>query len=117
MAVGIESKPAPEAGVAADLVVGRPPDEINQPPVDLIPPAHDLGERQCPPLFGHPGVERVDPAKFLGIPRRPPAGQNGRQMRQGLLFPPGHVRDDVSALTYLNCDTNSLSYSQNIPRH
>jgi len=96
MTVGIEPQATAKARFAADLVTGCALDEGDQPAVDLVPLAQYLGERQVLLLRRHLGVEGVDAAIRHGIPRWPPAGEDERQMRERLLFPPGDVRDDVS---------------------
>ena len=106
-----------EARFPDKLIFWRTPDEVDEPVVGVVPLPQHLGERQVPLLLRRLGVEGIDAAVRDGIPRWLPAVEDERQMRQRLLFPPGHVRNDVSVRTYLNCDTNFLSYSRNIPCH
>src|ERR1041385_4329888 len=116
MAVGIESKATPKAGLVADLIIGYALDESDQSTVDLVPLPQYLGQRQVLPLLRHPGVEGIDAAVGHGIARRPPTGEDERQMRQSLLFPPGDVRDDVfdrpgdRKSTRLNSSHGYISY-------
>src|SRR2546422_10829262 len=81
------------------LMIRRPPRSTLFPYTTLfrsVPLTQYIGERQVLLLRRHPGVEGVDAAIRHGIPRWPPAGEDERQMRERLLFPPGDVRDDVS---------------------
>ena len=54
------------------------------------------GERKVSLLLRHLGVKGIDAAVRYGIPQWLPAVEDERQMRQGLLFPRGYVREDVS---------------------
>src|SRR5207247_955684 len=62
-------------------------------PVQL--PSH-RGERQARFLLRHAGVEGIDAAVLDGVPRWRAALEDERQVRQRLLFPRGHVGEDVS---------------------
>jgi tetratricopeptide (TPR) repeat protein len=96
VAVRVEPQAMTEARFADELIVGHAPDEIDQSAMSIVPLPQHLGEGEVPFPLGHLGVERIDATIHYGIPRRFPAVEDERQMRQRLLFPPGHVRDDVS---------------------
>jgi len=61
----------------------------------IVPLPQHLGERQVPLLLRRLSVEGIDAAVRDGIPLWLLAREDERQMRQRLLFPRGHVRDDV----------------------
>src|SRR5438128_8715839 len=96
VAVRIEPQATTEAALAAELIFGRPLNEVDEPamgPVQL--PSH-LGERQARFLLHHAGVEGIDAAVPDGVPRWRAALENERQVRQRLLFPRAYVHGDVS---------------------
>src|SRR5436309_4959943 len=85
-----------EAGRAAELMFGGALNEVDEPAVRCRQLRADLGQRQAPFLFRHPGVEGVDAPVLYGVPRRRAALEDERQVLQRLLFPRGHVREDVA---------------------
>ena len=96
MAVCIEPQATPEARLPRELLFGRALDIIDEPAVGVVSLPQHFGKRQVPLLLRHLGVEGIDAAVRDGIPRWLPAVEDERQMLQRLLFPPGHVRGDVS---------------------
>src|SRR5438477_633279 len=57
MAVRIEPQATTEAALAAELIFGRPPDEVEEPAMGLVHLPSHRSERQTRLLLGHPGVE------------------------------------------------------------
>src|SRR5919108_2535233 len=95
VAVRVEPQAPAEPRLAAGLVVGRAPDEGDQTTVHVVLPRAHLGQRPVPALLGHLGVEPIDAAVRDGIAWGTSPGEHQRQVRQCLLFPPRHVRNDV----------------------
>src|SRR5881628_4051886 len=85
-----------EAGFANELMFGGALNEVDEPAVRCRQLRADLGQRQAPFLFRHAGVEGVDASVPYGIPRRRAVFEDERQVLQRLLFPRGHVREDVA---------------------
>src|SRR6267143_2689041 len=85
-----------EAGFADELMFGSALNEVDEPAVRCRQLRADLGQRQAPFLFRRAGVEGVDAAVPYGVPRWRAALEDERQLRQRLLFPRGHVREDVA---------------------
>ncbi len=85
-----------EARVADEVMFGRDLYEVDEPAVGVVQLPQHLGEREAFFLLRHPGVERVDAAVGYGVPRWLAALEDERQVLQRLLFPRGHVREDVS---------------------
>src|SRR5882724_7659599 len=85
-----------EAGFANELTFGGALNEVDEPAVRCRQLRADLGQRQAPFLFRHAGVEGVDAPVPYGVPRWRTALEDERQVVQRLLFPRGHVREDVS---------------------
>ena len=96
MAIRIEPQSMTEAGFADELMFGGALYEVDEPAVRYRQLRSDLGQREAPFLFLHPGVEGVDAAVPDGVPRWRAARQDKRQVRQRLLFPRRHVGEDVS---------------------
>src|SRR5437879_6810592 len=69
MAVRIEPQATTEAALAAELIFGRPPDEVEEPAMGLVHLPSHRSERQTRLLLGHPGVEGIDAAVPDGVPR------------------------------------------------
>src|SRR5690349_20548600 len=85
-----------EAGLADELMLGGALDEVDEPAVRCHELCADFGQRQVPFLFRHASIEGVDAPVLYGVPRRPSALQDEWQVLQRLLFPRGHVREDVA---------------------
>src|SRR5438094_9571767 len=85
-----------EAGRADELMFGGALNEVDEPAVRCRQLRADLGQRQAPFLFRHAGVEGVDAPVPYGVPRWRAALEDERQVRQRLLFPRGHVREDIA---------------------
>src|SRR5262249_51284926 len=85
-----------EAGFADELMLGDGLNETDEPAVRCHQLRADLAHRQAAFLFRHPGVEGVDSPVLYGVPRLRAAFEDERQVLQRLLFPRGHVREDVA---------------------
>src|SRR5258708_276178 len=85
-----------EAGFADELMFGGALDEVDEPAVRGRQLRADLGQRQAPFLVRRASVEGVDAPVPYGVPRWRAALEDERQVRQRLLFPRGHVREDVA---------------------
>src|SRR5437899_9959915 len=85
-----------EAGFADELMFGGALNEVDELTVRCRQLRVDLGQRQAPFLLRHAGVEGVDAPVSHGVPRRRAALLDQRQVLQRLLFPRGHVREDVA---------------------
>jgi hypothetical protein len=96
MTVRVKPQAVTEARFPEELIFRRILDEVDEPVVGVVLLPQHLGERQVPLPFRHPGVEGIDAAVGDGIPRWLSTVEDERKVRQGFLFPPGHVRDDVS---------------------
>jgi len=96
MAIRIEPEATTKARVADELVFGGAPDEVDQPAVGVVQLTQDLGEGEAPFVFRHLAVEGIDAAVAYRVPRWRTAFEDERQVLQRLLFPRGHVGEDVS---------------------
>src|SRR5438093_12393123 len=85
-----------EAGLADELMFGGARNEVDEPAVRCRQLRADLGQQQAPFLFRHAGVEGVDAPVPYGVQRWRAALEDERQVRQRLLFPRGHVREDIA---------------------
>src|SRR5436309_14103640 len=96
VAVRVEPYATTEARLAAELTFGRPLDEVDELAMVRVQLLSHRGDRQARFLLRHAGVEDIDAAVPDGVPRWRAALENERQVRQRLLFPRAHVREDVS---------------------
>src|SRR5437764_15493510 len=96
MAVRIEPQSMTEAGFADELMFRGALNEVDEAAVRCRQLRANLGQRQAPSLFRHAGVEGVDAPVPYGVPWWRAALLDQRQVRQRLLFPRGHVREEAA---------------------
>ncbi len=96
MAVRIKPETTTEACFPDELIFWRTLNKVDEAAVGVVPLPQHFGEPQIPPPLRHQGVEGVDSSISDGIARWRSAPKDERQMRQRLLLPPGHMRDNVS---------------------
>ncbi len=96
MAVSIQPEAVPEAGFMAQLVLWNSLKKLDQETVGFIAMLKHLSQRQSAILFGPLGIEGIDAAIGDGIARGFASRKDERKVGQRLLFPPGHMSDNIS---------------------
>ena len=95
MAVGIEPEAMSEACLSSEVLFRHALNVADESAVRFIQLAQDLGERKAPFLFYHLRIESIK-ATVLDVSRRLLPLDDERQILQRLLFPRGHMRDNIS---------------------
>jgi hypothetical protein len=94
MAVGIEPETMTEASLPREVLIGHAVQIVEEPTVRFLQLPQDFGGRHVPFLFRHLRIEGIDAAE-LDISRWSASGEDERQIRERLLLPGGHMRQDI----------------------
>ena len=79
----------------AKLFFGYALNEANEPTVSMFKLSSNFGQRKTFLLFRHDPIEGIDSAMCDGVSLWLAPFENGRQVLQRLLFPGGHMDEDV----------------------